>query len=90
MKLLFYISISLTVISTISAEEINKKTAPKMPNPKQRAFKLYEPSEFEGMPYRLMKPIDFDPEKTYPLILSLHGKGGTGTDNLRSGKVWNR
>ena len=52
-------------------------------------LKLYEPSEFNGMPYRLMKPIDFDPNKTYPLILSLHGAAGKGTDNLRNIKPWN-
>lgn len=55
---------------------------------KEQSFKLYEPSEFKGMPYRLMKPIDFDPQKTYPLILSLHGKGGTGSDNRRSLRHW--
>lgn len=90
MKLLLYIAAILTIVSASFAEETNKKTAKKRSNPKQRAFKLYEPSEFKGMPYRLMKPIDFDPETTYPLILSLHGKGGVGTDNRRSVKVWNR
>ena len=25
---------------------------------------LYEPGEFKGVQYRLMKPIDFDPQKT--------------------------
>lgn len=89
-KLLCYIATILTAISALYAEETNKKTAKKIPNAKQRAFKLYEPSEFNGMPYRLMKPVDFDPEKTYPLILSLHGKGGEGTNNRRSVKVWNR
>ena len=33
---------------------------------------LYEEHTFKGMPYRLLKPIDFDPSRTYPLILSLH------------------
>ena len=63
-------------------------------NAPQRAYskilKLYEPSEFNGMPYRLMKPIDFDPDKAYPLILSLHGAGGKGNKNLKNIKVWNR
>ncbi len=34
---------------------------------------LYEPDVHDGMPYRLMKPIDFDERARYPLIVSLHG-----------------
>jgi predicted peptidase len=52
---------------------------------------LYEALEFEGMPYRLMKPIDFkaDEKKRYPLILSLHGAGGKGINNKKNLMVWN-
>jgi len=49
---------------------------------------LFEARDFRGMPYRLMKPIDFDAAKTYPLILSLHGAGGKGADNLRNLRNW--
>ncbi len=49
-------------------------------------LKLYEAREFKGVPYRLLKPIDLEnnPDKKYPMILSLHGAGGTGTDNVRN------
>ena len=42
--------------------------------------------EFAGgkLPYRLMYPRDYDPKKAYPLVLSVHGSGGVGTDNVRS------
>lgn len=50
---------------------------------------IYEPGEFKGVKYRLMKPIDFDPDQTYPLILSLHGAGGRGTDNIQNLRNWN-
>ncbi len=42
--------------------------------------------EFDGatLPYRLMYPKNFDPAKTYPLVLSVHGSGGVGSDNSRS------
>ena len=63
----------------------NKKRVPKLP---AGLLELYESSEYEGMPYRLMKPKDYDASKKYPLILSLHGAGGKGTDNLRSMKIW--
>ena len=63
----------------------------KQPKPAVSAetLALYEPGEFKGMKYRLMKPIDFEPGKTYPLILSLHGAGGRGTQNIKSLRNWN-
>jgi predicted peptidase len=48
----------------------------------------YEAGELEGMPYRWMKPIDYDPEKTYPLVISLHGRSGVGADNRRNLVSW--
>jgi len=51
---------------------------------------LYEPQVFEGMPCRVMKPIGFDSSKKYPVIVSLHGAGGKGTNNDKQLKDWNR
>lgn len=50
---------------------------------------LYVPHADEEMPYRLMKPISVEAVKSYPLIISLHGGGGRGTDNKKQLKVWN-
>ena len=50
---------------------------------------LYESGEVKGVEYRLMKPIDFDPNKTYPLILSLHGGAGRGTQTIKNLLIWN-
>ncbi len=33
------------------------------------------------LPYRLLKPVDYDAAKKYPLVLLLHGAGERGTDN---------
>ncbi len=54
-------------------------------------LELYEPGEFEGVKYRLLKPIDLtkNPDEKYPLILSLHGAAGTGHDNVRNLREWN-
>ncbi|MEH6681111.1 MAG: hypothetical protein V7724_11220 [Sediminicola sp.] len=41
----------------------------------------YVNSQGTTMPYRLLKPIDYDPEKEYPLVICLHHGGGHGTDN---------
>lgn len=35
----------------------------------------------DTMPYRLLLPADYDPDKKYPLILLLHGSGERGNDN---------
>lgn len=76
----------LVSMLALSAEAAPKKR--RVPNLPERILKVYEPAEYKGMPYRLMKPTDFDPSKTYPLVLSLHGAGGKGTDNLNSLKIW--
>jgi len=44
---------------------------------------LFDNLKVREMPYRLLKPLNFDANKKYPVILSLHGAGGRGTDNLR-------
>jgi predicted peptidase len=51
---------------------------------------LYDTQVYDGMPCRVMKPYGFNAEKKYPLIVSLHGAGGKGTDNKKQLKDWNR
>jgi predicted peptidase len=51
---------------------------------------LYDPCPHKEMPYRLMTPIQFDTGRRYPVIVSLHGGGGKGTDNRKQLKDWNR
>jgi predicted peptidase len=52
--------------------------------------KLHEPHIYNDMPYRLMKPINYEPNKSYPVIVSLHGGGGRGSDNLKQLRNWNQ
>ena len=35
------------------------------------------------LPYRLLLPKNYDPGRTYPVILYLHGAAGRGKDNLK-------
>lgn len=56
----------------------------------ERWDSLYEPRVFDGMPCRVMKPLAFDPATRYPVIVSLHGAGGKGTNNNKQLKDWNR
>lgn len=51
---------------------------------------LYQPAQFDQMPLRVMPPIQIESGKKYPLILSLHGAGGTGTDNNKQLRDWNK
>ena len=71
------------VTSLASAQNIDK-VLPEM-------LKVYEAREYQGMPYRLMKPIDLadNPDKKYPLILSPHVIGGRGDDNRNILRNWN-
>ena len=41
-----------------------------------------------SMPYRLFVPPNYDPKKQYPVILSLHGAGSRGEDNLEHLREW--
>lgn len=38
--------------------------------------------------YRLLKPEGYDSTQRYPLLISLHGGGGYGTDNIRQLASW--
>ncbi|WP_373493012.1 prolyl oligopeptidase family serine peptidase [Aquiflexum sp.] len=40
-------------------------------------------SEGDTLLYRLLLPLDYDPDKQYPMVVCLHGGAGYGTDNFR-------
>lgn len=50
----------------------------------------YEPLALKEMRCRVMKPMQFDSKMQYPVIVSLHGAGGRGTDNRKQLRDWNR
>lgn len=41
----------------------------------------YVDADGQKLPYRLLKPRDYDAKKQYPLVILLHGAGERGTDN---------
>lgn len=55
----------------------------------QRWQDLYVPIPKSEIPCRVMTPIEIVQNEKYPVILSLHGAGGRGTDNKKQLKVWN-
>lgn len=44
---------------------------------------VYRSPSGEEMPYRLFRPTQLEQGKTYPLVVFLHGRGGSGADNER-------
>src|SRR5690242_8020214 len=42
--------------------------------------RTYAAGDF-SLPYRLLKPKNYDPAKKYPLVIFLHGAGERGDDN---------
>lgn len=51
---------------------------------------LHEAHIYNEMPYRLLKPVQFCSDKKYPVIVSLHGGAGKGTDNRVQFRKYNQ
>lgn len=45
--------------------------------------RVYRDAAGVELPYRLLKPAPYSPEKKYPLVLFFHGAGECGTDNVK-------
>ena len=53
----------------------------------KRSAKAFEARTYvshsgEKLPYRILKPLDYDSTKSYPIVVCLHGSSGRGTDNI--------
>src|SRR5690606_7469876 len=50
-----------------------------------QATKEFEQAYFisrnDTLPYRILFPVNFNPDEKYPLVLFLHGAGERGSDN---------
>jgi len=71
------------------AESGEKVKPAKMTNRYGGDLKHYEARTFtdksgKSINYHLMKPVDFDAKKSYPVLLFLHGMGGCGSNNKKN------
>ena len=69
-RILLWPCILMTAISTTAAADNRDRFEP-------RTLTQGE----NKLPYRLLKPKDYDPNKKYPLVVFLHGAGERGDDN---------
>ena len=54
--------------------------APKVAQPFEA--RTYVNSAGDTLKYRFMKPLNYDPQKKYLIVITLHGGAGSGTDNI--------
>ncbi|NOU36918.1 MAG: prolyl oligopeptidase family serine peptidase [Kiritimatiellaceae bacterium] len=47
--------------------------------------RIFQSKDGGTMPYRILKPANYDPGVKYPLVLCLHGAAGCGADNTSRG-----
>ena len=82
------------LVSKAQSERVNSDSKGQLPKLKHSISNnwvdLYKPYSDGPMLYRLLKPIDFNSKKKYPVIVSLHGAGGKGMDNRKQLKGWNK
>jgi predicted peptidase len=69
-------------ITAVPKTEIPKtEEAPKNSLPLTGDLDSYQYGNSQGMPFRILFPKNYDANKTYPLIIFLHGVSERGTDN---------
>lgn len=68
----FYVALFISTFQTLKAQEMQDSI-----------LNVFDANVYKELHYRLLKPINLDPQKKYPVIVSLHGAGGRGTDNAK-------
>jgi len=79
MKNILYVLLALASVNAYSKTKVE-----------DWVIQAHEAHEIGDEQYRLLKPIEFDGSKKYPVIVSLHGAGGRGNDNIKQLRRWNQ
>ena len=87
-------SIALERFDQPQSDRVDAEKERQLPKLKNRLSNnwvdLYKTNSEGPMLYRLLAPINFNSKKKYPVIVSLHGAGGKGSDNRKQLKGWNK
>lgn len=81
-------AITLFMILTFGSDGMSmKKWLPEMETLQKKIAepfeaRVYVNADGDSLKYRLLKPLNFDPSKSYPIVVCLHGSSGTGNDNF--------
>lgn len=76
---------AMDYVVRVSGRRVNRGPAGRSPE----LLEAFEQRSYGETRYRLMQPLALDPGTRYPLILSLHGGGGVGDDNVSQLRWWN-
>jgi len=89
-KLIYYVLLLVLTLLYSCSEAVQKSNVLfiALDDMADWVVELHEAHIRNDMPYRLMKPINHEPNENYPVIVSLHGGGGRGTDNLKQLSDW--
>ena len=83
------VALMFTICGQLEAEDLKATSKVKLRNKsKESAIKVsgewihhYETYSNASINYRLMKPLVLNEKKSYPVIVSLHGAGGRGSNS---------
>jgi predicted peptidase len=78
MKLL---TIALLAGAVLAVAPLVTRAEPKEGTRDMLEKKTYTGADGKTLPYRLLKPLNYDPKEKYPLVVFLHGAGERGDDN---------
>lgn len=91
----FFYSFTCLVIAQTSYLEMPSSNSKNQINQQEITFykknttaRIYTDDDGNKMPYRLFLPTNYNPRKKYPLVLSFHGAGSRGNDNLKQLRPW--
>lgn len=82
------IILALIPCATLTRDSVENILRNKTPSERARLLahpfeaRTFVNKEGQSLPYRLLRPLNYDPQKKYPLAVCLHHGGGNGTENV--------